>query len=63
MDSDDMKGKVKETTGKVTGNERLENEGRADQVKGKAKETVGDAKDAVQGVTDSFRDDDASDRH
>ena len=29
MDSDDMKGKVKETTGKVTGNERLENEGRA----------------------------------
>jgi uncharacterized protein YjbJ (UPF0337 family) len=57
-----MKGKVKEATGKVTDNERLENEGRADQVKGKAKETVDDAKDAVKGVTDSFRDDDASDR-
>lgn len=38
-------GKAKETVGKVTGNERLEAEGKADQAKAQAKKTVEDAKD------------------
>ena len=58
MEADEMKGKLKETAGKATGDERLENEGRTDQVKGKAKEAVDDAKGAVQGVRDSLKDDD-----
>ena len=58
MDTDEVKGKVKETAGKATGDERLENEGRTDQVKGKAKDAVDDAKDAVQGVRDSLTDND-----
>ena len=33
------KGKVKETAGKATGNERLRRQGEADQVKGKIKQT------------------------
>ncbi|MGM1018407.1 MAG: CsbD family protein [Actinomycetota bacterium] len=39
-------GQAKETTGKVTDNERLEAEGRADQVKADAKQTGEKAKDA-----------------
>jgi uncharacterized protein YjbJ (UPF0337 family) len=42
------KGKVKELTGKVTGDSKLENEGKADQVAGKVKNTVGGIKDAVK---------------
>src|SRR5262249_41366847 len=49
---DEMKGTVKETAGKATGDERLETEGRTDQVKGKAKEAADDAKGAVEGVRD-----------
>ena len=52
----------KEAAGKATGDERLESEGRTDQVKGKAKEAVDDAKDAVKGVRDSLQDDDAPER-
>jgi uncharacterized protein YjbJ (UPF0337 family) len=58
MDADEMKGKLKETAGKATGNERLESEGRTDQVKGKAKDAADDAADAVRGVRDSLTDDD-----
>jgi uncharacterized protein YjbJ (UPF0337 family) len=60
MNSDEMQGKLKETAGKVTGDERLKNEGRTDQAKGKAEETMDDAKDAVRGVRDSLTDDDDS---
>jgi uncharacterized protein YjbJ (UPF0337 family) len=45
-------GKVKETTGKVTGNERLEAEGQADQAKADVKQAgdkVGDATKDVFG--------------
>lgn len=38
-------GQAKETTGKVTDNERLEAEGRADQVKADAKQTGEKVKD------------------
>ncbi len=45
-----VKGTVKETTGKVTGNERLEAEGVADKTGGKVQEGVGKGKDAVRDV-------------
>ncbi len=38
-------GKVKEVAGKVVGNERLETEGLAGQVKGKVQAGFGDAKE------------------
>lgn len=37
-------GKIKEAAGKVVGNERLETEGLAEQVKGKVQAGYGDAK-------------------
>jgi uncharacterized protein YjbJ (UPF0337 family) len=40
----DLKGKVKEGAGKLAGNERLQAEGRADQVDGKVQKKVGDIK-------------------
>jgi len=42
------KGKVKEVTGKVTGDSKLETEGQADQISGKVKNTVGGFKDSVK---------------
>jgi uncharacterized protein YjbJ (UPF0337 family) len=44
-----MKGRVKEAAGKVTGDEKLKNEGRADQAKGKLQNMVGGLKDALRG--------------
>ncbi len=44
-----MKGKLKEGAGKLTADEKLKNEGRADQAKGKVQNTVGGIKDAVRG--------------
>jgi uncharacterized protein YjbJ (UPF0337 family) len=44
-----MKGRVKEAAGKVTGDEKLKNEGRADQAKGKLQNLVGGLKDALRG--------------
>lgn len=41
-------GKLKEAAGKVTGDEKLKAEGRADQVEGKVQNTVGGIKDAVR---------------
>lgn len=60
--ADKLKGNIKETTGKVTGNERLETEGKVDQFKGGVREGFGKAKDAVKetrdDVNDAFNDDD-----
>ena len=53
---DKMKGKAKEAAGKVTGNERMSGEGKADQAKGKAEEAMGGAKDKAAGMKDSLRD-------
>lgn len=41
-------GKVKEVVGKMTGNERLEAEGKGEKVGGKVQNTVGEGKDAVR---------------
>lgn len=47
-------GKIKEETGKMTDNERLEAEGVAQNVKGKVQSTVGDAKDAIKSGIDKL---------
>jgi uncharacterized protein YjbJ (UPF0337 family) len=41
-------GKIKEVAGHVTGNTKLENEGKVDQVKGAIHNVVGNAKDSVK---------------
>ena len=51
---DEIKGKAKEAAGKVTGNERLEDEGKADQVKSDVADAV---KDGANRVVGSFKDD------
>jgi uncharacterized protein YjbJ (UPF0337 family) len=45
---DEVKGKLKEAAGHVTGDKKLEAEGVVDQVKGRAHIAVGDAKDAAK---------------
>jgi len=42
-------GSIKEGLGKATGNERLQAEGKADQIEGKTQKTVGDVKSAIKG--------------
>ncbi len=41
-------GKIKQAAGKITGNKRLEREGKLEQVKGKAKRAVDGVKRAVK---------------
>lgn len=45
-------GKIKEAAGKLTGDEKLKAEGRADQVAGKVQNAVGGVKDALKGDKD-----------
>ncbi len=52
---DKAKGAVKEVVGKVTGNEKLQAEGKADKVAGSAHETAGDVKDAGKKIADTFK--------
>jgi uncharacterized protein YjbJ (UPF0337 family) len=47
--AEDLKGKVKETTGKVTGDESMETEGKADQSKSSLKQAGENIKDAFKG--------------
>lgn len=44
-----MGGKVKEAAGKVTGDEKLKAEGKADQVEGKVQNIAGGVKDTLKG--------------
>jgi uncharacterized protein YjbJ (UPF0337 family) len=46
------KGKVKEVAGKIGGDSKLENEGKAQQIAGKVQNTVGGIKDAVKEAVD-----------
>lgn len=43
-----MGGNIKEAAGKVTGDEKLKAEGRADQVEGKVQNAVGGMKDSMR---------------
>jgi uncharacterized protein YjbJ (UPF0337 family) len=47
--AEQAKGKLKEGAGKITGDGKLETEGKADQVKGKAQNAIGGLKDAARG--------------
>ena len=46
------KGTVKETAGKVTGDKKLQTEGKIDKAKGAAHKVAGDVKDAVRDAKD-----------
>ena len=63
MDKDRVKGaakniagKAKTTVGKALGDEKLKNEGRADQVKGKVQNVVGGIKDTAREADESSKD-------
>ena len=46
--AEETKGKVKEVAGKVTGDKKLETEGKVDQMTGKAQNAWGNAKDTAK---------------
>jgi uncharacterized protein YjbJ (UPF0337 family) len=48
-------GKAKEVVGRVTGNKKLETEGKVDQLKGTMHNAAGNAKDAGKRAIDSVR--------
>ncbi|MFF9911365.1 CsbD family protein [Streptomyces sp. NPDC013457] len=52
---DKAKGKFKEVTGKITGNERLETEGRTDQAKTRIRETMKSVRERAEGIKDSLK--------
>jgi uncharacterized protein YjbJ (UPF0337 family) len=60
---DQAKGKVKETAGNLTGDDRMAQEGKLDQAKGKVERGMGDVKDAAGSLKDQVADvmDDAVD--
>ncbi|MGZ3144311.1 CsbD family protein [Lentzea chajnantorensis] len=51
--AEDLGGKAKEAAGETVGDERLADEGRADQAKAALKDGVEKVKDAVGGIVDS----------
>ena len=53
--AEDLKGKAKEGTGKATGNERLEGEGKGDQASASVKDAGEKVKDAGKNVKDAFK--------
>lgn len=53
--TDKVVGKTKEVAGHVTGDKKLENEGKIDRAKGTIHQKVGDAKDAGKEAIDSVR--------
>jgi uncharacterized protein YjbJ (UPF0337 family) len=54
--AEQAKGKVKETIGKVTGDAKLQGEGKGDQIAGKTKNAIGGAKDAAKEAVDELQD-------
>lgn len=53
--SDDMKGRVKEAAGVLTGDKDLEREGKVDQAGAKVKEGAEKAKEKVEDAVDSVK--------
>jgi uncharacterized protein YjbJ (UPF0337 family) len=54
--SDQAKGRVKEAAGVLTGDKKMEREGKADQAAGKLKQAVGKARKKVEKVIDEAKD-------
>jgi uncharacterized protein YjbJ (UPF0337 family) len=52
---DDLKGRVKEAGGDITGDRSLKNEGKVDRATGTVKDKVGDAADAAKDVVNPDR--------
>jgi uncharacterized protein YjbJ (UPF0337 family) len=50
--ADKVKGAIKDTAGKLTGDKKLQTEGKIDKAKGAAHNVAGDVKDAVRHATD-----------
>ena len=48
--TDDIKGRIKEAGGDLTGDDSLKNEGKVDQATGSVKDKVGDVADKVKDV-------------
>jgi uncharacterized protein YjbJ (UPF0337 family) len=46
--ADQAKGAVKDAAGKITGDTKLQAEGKADKVKGKVESAIGGAKDSMR---------------
>jgi uncharacterized protein YjbJ (UPF0337 family) len=53
--ADRVAGKIKEFAGRVTGNKKLETEGKVDQLKGAIHNAAGDAKDAGKKAIDTLK--------
>jgi uncharacterized protein YjbJ (UPF0337 family) len=49
--ADNVKGAIKDTAGKLTGDKKLESEGKLDKAKGAAHNAAGNVKDAVRDLT------------
>jgi uncharacterized protein YjbJ (UPF0337 family) len=49
--ADKAKGAIKDAAGKITGDTKLETEGKIDKAKGSAHNVAGDVKDAVRKAT------------
>jgi len=56
INADQAKGRVKEAAGDLTGNEKLKNEGKADQAAGDAKKIVNDVADKAEELVDKVKD-------
>jgi uncharacterized protein YjbJ (UPF0337 family) len=54
--SDEVKGRIKEAAGALTGNDKLRDEGKTDQAVGKVKQVVENAVDAVKEAADKVAD-------
>ena len=54
---EEAKGKVKETTGRATGNADLETRGTADKIAGKVQKGFGDTKERVKDEMDDAEED------
>jgi uncharacterized protein YjbJ (UPF0337 family) len=50
--AEQAKGKVKEIAGKVTGDTKLESEGKAQKIAGKVQNTIGGMKDTLKEAVD-----------
>lgn len=50
--ADKVKGSIKDAAGKLTGDKKLQTEGKIDKAKGSAHNVAGDVKDAVRDATD-----------
>jgi uncharacterized protein YjbJ (UPF0337 family) len=53
--ADKAKGAVKDAVGGLTGDKKMQTEGKMDKVKGEARKAVGDVKDAARDAADSLK--------